>query len=75
MSKMIKASKKRQYSEIINENVNNPSSVWKLFKELEATKRNIGNSILSLKLMTRQLIIPQKFHLNLTNFLCLLLLK
>ena len=70
MSKMIKASKKMQYSEIINENVNNPSSVWKLFKELGASKRNIGTSIYSVKLMTRRLIIPQKFHLNLTNFLC-----
>ena len=50
MSKMIKASKKRQYSEIINENVNNPSSVWKLFKELGASKRNIGTSIYSVKI-------------------------
>ena len=47
---MIKISKKRQYSEIINENSNNPASVWKLFKELGASKRNIGNSILSLKI-------------------------
>ena len=49
VSKMIKFSKKQQYSEIINENVNNPSSVWKLFKELGASKRNTGTSIFSLK--------------------------
>ena len=35
MSKMIIASKKLQYSEIINENVNNPSSVWKLLRNWE----------------------------------------
>ena len=50
VGKMIKISKKRQYSEIINENSNNPASVWNLFKELGASKRNIGNSILSLKI-------------------------
>ena len=50
VNKMIKISKKSQYSEVINENNNNPASVWKLFKELGASKRNIGNSILSLKI-------------------------
>ena len=39
---MITTSKKRQYSEIINENVNNPFSVWEHFKEIGASKRNIG---------------------------------
>lgn len=34
VNKMIKVSKKQQYSEIINENDKNPASVWKLFKEL-----------------------------------------
>ena len=41
MSKMITTSKKRQYSEIINEHVNKPSSVWEHFKEIGASKRNI----------------------------------
>ena len=41
VSKMITASKNRQYSEIINENVNNPSSVLEHFKEIGASKRNI----------------------------------
>ena len=71
VNKMIKISKKRQYSEIINENSNNPASVWKLFKELGASKRNIGKSILSLKLMAKSLKIPLKFHLNSTNSLYL----
>ena len=31
---LIKQSKKHQYSEILNENANNPASVWKLFKKL-----------------------------------------
>ena len=50
VNKMIKISKKRLYSEIINENSNNAASVWKFFKELGASKRNISNSILSLKI-------------------------
>ena len=50
VNKMIKVSKKQRYSEIINENDKNPASVWKLFKELGASKSNIGNSILSLKI-------------------------
>ena len=60
VSKMIKASKKRQYSEIINENVNNPSSVWKLFKELEASKRNIGSSIFSIKINDKTIDNPSE---------------
>ena len=75
MSKMIKASKKRQYSEIINENVNNPSSVWKLFKELGASKRNIGTSILSLKINDKTIDNPAEISSEFNNFLCLLLLK
>ena len=63
VSKMITTLKKLQYSEIINENVNNPSSVWEHFKEIGASKRNIGTSIFPLKLMIKQLIIPLKFHL------------
>ena len=35
---LIKQSKKHQYSEILNENANNPASVWKLFKEIGASK-------------------------------------
>lgn len=48
--KMIKLSKKQQYSEIVHDNTNNPASIWKLFKELNASKRNTGNSILSIKI-------------------------
>ena len=68
MRKMIKASKKRQYSEIINENVNNPSSVWKIFKELGATKRNIGNSILSLKINDKTIDNPAEISSEFNKF-------
>ena len=37
---MIKQSKKQQYSEILNENAKNPASVWKLFKEIGASKNS-----------------------------------
>ena len=47
---MIKQSKKRQYSEILNENANNPASVWKLFKEIGASKRKDSADIFSLKI-------------------------
>ena len=46
---MIKLSKKHQYSEILNENANNPASVWKLFKEIGASKRKGSADIFSLK--------------------------
>ena len=36
---LIKESKKSQYSAIINENNNNPSSIWKLFKEIGINKQ------------------------------------
>ena len=68
VSKMIKASKKRQYSEIINENVNNPSSVWKLFKELGASKRNIGTSILSLKINDKTIDNPAEISTEFNKF-------
>ena len=72
---MIKASKKRQYSEIINENVNNPSSVWKLFKELGANKRNIGTSIYSVKINDKMIDNPAEISSEINKFLCRLLLK
>ena len=71
MNKMITTSKKRQYSEIINENVNNPSSVWKLFKELGASKHNIGTSIFSLKINDKTIDNPSEISLELNKLLCL----
>ena len=68
VSKMIKVSKKRQYSKIINENVNNPASVWKLFKELGASKRNIGTSILSLKINDKTIDNPSEISSEFNKF-------
>ena len=68
VSKMIKASKTRQYSEIINENVNNPSSVWKLFKELGASKRNIGSSIFSIKINDKTIDNPSEISTEFNKF-------
>ena len=45
---LIKQSKKHQYSEILNENANNPASVWKLFKEIGASKCKDSCGIFSL---------------------------
>lgn len=50
VGKMIKQSKKHQFSEILNENANDPSSVWKLFKELGASKKNNNSNIFSLRI-------------------------
>ena len=47
---LIKCSKKNQYSEILNENSNNPASVWKLFKELGASKQRGNSNVFSLKI-------------------------
>ena len=47
---MIKQAKKQQYSEILNENSKNPASVWKLFKEIGASKRKNSADIFSLKI-------------------------
>lgn len=46
--KLIKKSKKEQYRALIEENNNKPGSVWKIFKELGATKRNSQNNINSI---------------------------
>lgn len=46
---MIKQSKKNQFSEILTENANNPASIWKLFKELGASKRKDNCNVHSLK--------------------------
>ena len=75
VSKMIKASKKRQYSEIINENVNNPSSVWKLFKELRASKRNIGTSIYSVKINDKTIDNPAEISYKFNKFFVLIASK
>ena len=68
VSKMIKASKTRQYSEIINENVNNPSSVWKLFKELGASKHYIGSSIFSIKINDKTIDNPSEISTEFNKF-------
>ena len=43
---MIKQSKTLQYSEILNENNNNPASVWKLFKEIGESKHRDNSNII-----------------------------
>ena len=68
VNKMIKVSKKQQYSEIINENDKNPASVWKLFKELGASKSNIGNSILSLKIDDKTIENPSEIASEFNKF-------
>ena len=68
VNKMIKVSKKQQYSEIINENDKNPASVWKLFRELGASKSNIGNSILSLKIDDKTIENPSEIVSEFNNF-------
>ena len=68
VSKMIKSSKKHQYSEIINDNVNNPSGVWKLFKELGASKRNSGTSIFSLKVNGKTIENPSEISSEFNKF-------
>ena len=47
---LIKQSKKAQYTAIIDENNNNPSSVWKLFKEIGINKRKSNVSIPTVKI-------------------------
>ena len=56
---MIKQSKKLQYSEILNENNNNPASVWKLFKEIGASKHRDNSNISSLKIQDNIIEHPQ----------------
>ena len=65
---MIPASKKKQYSEIMNENVNNPTSVWKLSKELGASKRNMGTSIFSLKINEKTINYPSEISSEFNKF-------
>ena len=50
VTSLIKQSKKAQYSAIINENNNNPSSVWKLFKEIGIKNKNNISKISSIKI-------------------------
>ena len=47
---LIKQSKKDQYSAIINENNNNPGSIWKLFKEIGINKQKSNASISTVKI-------------------------
>ena len=56
---MIKRSKKHQYSEILNENFNNPASVWKLFKEMGLSKQNDSSNIFSLKINNQMVENPK----------------
>ena len=62
-------SKKHQYSEILNENANNPASVWKLFKEIGASKRKGSADIFSLKTSDVSLKIQKILPVNSINFL------
>ena len=48
-NKVCNMTKKQQYSEILNENAKNPASVWKLFKEIGASKRK-NSADISLKI-------------------------
>ena len=66
---MIKLSKKHQCSEILIENANNPASVWKLFKEIGASKRKGSADIFSLKPVTMSLKIQKILLMNSINFL------
>ena len=50
VASLIKQSKRAQYSALINENNNNPGSVWKLFKEIGIKRKNNTSKIPSLKL-------------------------
>lgn len=47
--KLIKDSKKAQYSEMVIANNNKPNSVWKLFKEIGVNKKKCNSNISSLK--------------------------
>ena len=47
---LIKQSKKAQYPAIINENNNNPGSIWKLFKEIGINKQKSNASISKVKI-------------------------
>ena len=40
VNKLIKKSKKMQYTSLVEENNNQPSNVWKIFKELGATYKS-----------------------------------
>ena len=66
---MIKQSKKHQYSEILNENANNQASVWKLFKEIGASKRKGVQTYFLLKPVTVSLKIQKILLMNAINFL------
>lgn len=50
---LIKQSKKTQYTAILNENQNNPGSIWKLFKELRVNKKSKA-PITSLKINSKE---------------------
>ncbi len=53
---------------MVNENVNNPASVWKLFKEIGIKKRNGKSSISSIKVgqqdIDDNLLIANEFNKN-----------
>ena len=66
---MIKLSKKHQYSEILNENANNPASVWKLFKEIGQVNGKGVQTYFLLKPVTMSLKIQKILLMNSINFL------
>ena len=66
---LIKQSKKAQYSAIINENNNNPGSIWKLFKEIDINKQKSNASILTVKINGQETEDHNKIANAFNNFL------
>ena len=58
---LIKQQKKPQYSENLNESVNNPVSVWKSFKEIWASKYMHSWWIFSLKVDNNSIENPKRY--------------
>ncbi len=67
---LVKKSKKAQYTAIINENNNKPSSVWKLFKEVGASKRNTSSTIFSLNVDGKTIESPEEIANEFNKFFC-----
>ncbi|MES9881523.1 MAG: reverse transcriptase family protein [Sedimenticola sp.] len=65
---LIKKSKKAQYTAIINENNNKPSSVWKLFKEVGASKRNTSSTIFALNVDGKTIESPEEIANEFNKF-------
>lgn len=64
---LIKKSKKEQYTAIINEN-NKPSNVWKLFREVGASKKNASASVFSLNVNGQKIENHEEIANEFNNF-------